>query len=45
MTTATKKAVVMATRMAEEDEGNGEGSMSNGDGNEKDNCKEESNGK
>jgi hypothetical protein len=32
MVTATKRAVAMATRVAGEDAGNGEGGKSNGDG-------------
>jgi hypothetical protein len=45
MATATKRAVAMVTRVADEDDGNGKSSKINGDGNEEGNCKEEGEGK
>ncbi len=45
MATATKRAMVMVTRVAGKDEGNGESGKSDGDGNEEGICKEEGDGK
>ncbi len=44
MATATKREVAMAMRVADKDEGNGEGSKSIGHGDKEGNCKEDGNG-
>jgi hypothetical protein len=45
MVMATKRAVAMATRVADKDEGNVKSGKSNGNGNKEGDCKEEGNGK
>jgi hypothetical protein len=44
MAMGTKRAVVMAKRMAGKDEGNGKGAKSNGNGDKEGDCKEDGNG-